>query len=354
MIRYALIAAALMAGGFVFYRFGIRDDVAAAVRGRTGERNAAEEAEVVAQSSNKRRTEFAEDRVGAAKAQDVVKPLEIDGKRAMGYLELICNIGPRQSGTPGMKRQQELIRRHFEGFDLKVQAQAFQAKQHSQRTPVEMTNLIVSIHPERKRRIILCAHYDTRPIADQEPDPRKWREKFVSANDGGSGVALLMEFAHHLPKLDTKVGIDLVFFDGEEYIFERDGDRYFFGSEHFAKAWKADKKRPDYVAAVLFDMIAGKNPRFPVEGYSWGRARELCIDLWSIAAELKCQAFLDRLGDRVLDDHIALQNVGIAAVDIIDFDYPHWHRLSDTPANCDAGGMIQVGRVIGVWLQRLK
>ena len=340
----------------MIYHFGIRDDVAAAVRAKA-ERNTSsggEEAEIVAQNSKKPRTEFAEDRVGGAKANDAPKAIEIDGKRAMGYLETICNIGPRQSGTPGMKRQQEVIRRHFEGFDLKVQAQTFQAKQHSQRAAVEMTNLIVSIHPERKRRIILCAHYDTRPIADQEPDPRKWREKFVSANDGGSGVALLMELAHHLPKLDTKVGIDLVFFDGEEYIFERDGDRYFFGSEHFAKTWQASKNRTDYVAAVLFDMIAGKNPRFPVEGYSWGRARELCIELWTTGAELKCASFLDRLGDRVLDDHLALLNVGIPAVDIIDFDYPHWHRLSDTPENCDADGMIQVARVISVWLQRLK
>lgn len=356
MIRYVVLAAGLGLGGFVIYHFGIRDDVAAAVRAKAelAPSEGGEEAEIVAQASPKPRTEFAQDRVGGANAKEAPKALEIDGKRAMGYLEMICNIGPRQSGTPGMKRQQELIRRHFEGFDLKVHAQTFEAKQHSQRASVEMTNLIVSIHPERKRRIILCAHYDTRPIADQEPDPRKWREKFVSANDGGSGVALLMEFAHHLPKLETKVGIDLVFFDGEEYIFERDGDRYFFGSEHFAKTWQANKTRPDYVAAVLFDMIAGKNPRFPVEGYSWGRARELCIDLWSLGAELKCNAFQDRLGERVLDDHLALQNAGIPAVDIIDFSYPHWHRLSDTPENCDADGMIQVARVISVWLQRLK
>lgn len=338
----------------MLYHFGFRDDVAASVRAksRAAILDLAEEAEE--QAPKKPRTEFAQDRNGAGAA--AAKALDIDAKRAMGYLELICTIGPRQSGTPGMKRQQEVIRRHFESLDLTVQAQTFDAKQTSQRTPVEMTNLIVSVHPDRKRRVVLCSHYDTRPIADQEPDPRKWREKFISANDGGSGVALLMELAHHLPKLDTKVGIDLVFFDGEEYIFEPgpDRDRYFFGSEHFAKTWKASKDRPDYVAAVLFDMIAGKNPRFPVEGYSWGRARELCIDLWRTGAELKCAAFLDRLGDRVLDDHLALQNVGIPAVDIIDFDYPHWHRLSDTPANCAPDGMIQVARVIGAWLQRMK
>lgn len=356
MFRTALVVAALAAGGYVVYYLGFRDDVANSVRSQTRPAylELFEEAEPGDDSSKQSRTEFAQNRVGGV--AESAKAIEIDPKRALGYLELICNIGPRQSGTPGMKRQQEIIRAHFEGLKLTARDQNFRAKQNSQRHPIEMTNLIVSIHPERKRRVILCTHYDTRPIADQEPDPRKWREKFISANDGGSGVALLMELAHHLPKLESKVGIDLVFFDGEEYIFEPgpERDRYFFGSEHFAKTWHSTTNRPDYIAAVLFDMIAGKNPQFPVEGYSWGKARELCIDLWRTGAELKCAAFQDRLGDRVLDDHIALQNVGIPAVDIIDFDYPHWHRLSDTPANCDADGMIQVSRVISVWLQRLK
>ena len=354
-MRIAMIAAALALGGYVLYYFGIRDEVAAALRAKPPEppSETSEEAEV-AQAPKKPRTEFAQDRVAGGAAQADAEPIEIDGKRAMDYLEAICAIGPRQSGTLGMKRQQELIRKHFEGLGLTVQSQSFQAKQSSQREPVEMTNLIVSIQPERKRRIILCSHYDTRPIADQEQDPRKWREKFISANDGGSGVALLMELGHHLPKLDARVGVDLVFFDGEEYIFERDRDRYFFGSEHFAKTWRASKTRPDYVAAVLFDMIAGRTPRFPVEGHSWLKAQALCLDLWRIGSELKCKAFVDRMGERVLDDHLALLNVGIPAVDIIDFDYPHWHRLSDTPENCSPDGMAQVARVLSVWLPRLK
>ena len=350
MLRIGLVAAALAAGGFVIYHFGIRDGVSAALRAKP--REPAVDSFEETDEPKKPRTGFAEDRV--AGGAEAAAALEIDGKRTMGYLELICNIGPRMSGTAGMKRQQELLGKHFEDLGLKVQMQTFPAKQTSQRESIEMANMIVSIHPERKRRIILCAHYDTRPIADQEPDPRKWREKFVSANDGGSGVALLMELAHHLPKLTTKVGIDFVLFDGEEYIFERERDRYFFGSEHFAKTWRATKNRPDYAAAILFDMIAGKTPRFPVEGYSWGRAQALCVEVWRIAGELKCGSFLNEIGDRVLDDHLALQTAGIPAIDIIDFQYPHWHRLSDTPENCAADGMVQVARVVSVWLQRLK
>jgi glutaminyl-peptide cyclotransferase len=293
---------------------------------------------------------FAIDRV----AGEGDKSATFDGKRAMKYLEQICAIGPRMSGTPGMRQQQELIRKHFEGLKGKVEAQTFSAKQVSRAEPVEMTNLIVSWHPDRKRRVILCSHYDTRPIADQEPDPRKWREKFVSANDGGSGVAFLMELGHQMKDLNPQVGVDFVFFDGEEYIWEPKRDKYFLGSEHFAQSWKKSKPRVDYAAAILLDMIAGKNARFPVEGHSWQQAQALVLDIWRIARDQRCRAFLEEVGDRVEDDHLSLLKVGIPAIDIIDFDYPHWHRLSDTPENCSREGMEQVARVLAVWLQRVK
>ncbi len=297
-----------------------------------------------------RRPQFAEERVGGGGP----KPAAFDSKRAMGYLEAICALGPRMSGTPAMRKQIAMIRKHFEGLGAKVEEQTFSAKQVTRENPVEMTNLIVSFHPERKRRVILCSHYDTRPIADQEKDPRKWRETFVSANDGGSGVALLMELGHHMKDIKTQVGVDFVFFDGEEYIWKPRVDEYFFGSKHFAQTWRKMKARPDYSAAVLLDMIAGKNARFPVEGYSWQRARAVVQEVWGVARELRSPMFVDQPGEYVLDDHTALHGAGIAAIDIIDFSYPHWHRLSDTPANCSAESLAEVARVLTTWLQRTK
>jgi Zn-dependent M28 family amino/carboxypeptidase len=215
--------------------------------------------------------------------------------------------------------------------------------------------MIVSWQPERPRRVIICSHYDTRPIADQEEDPRRWHEPFISANDGGSGVALLMELANHLPSIKTSVGIDFVFFDGEEYIFERDGDKYFLGSEHFARDYRQQRPKYRYTAAILLDMIGGKNAGFPAEPNSWLRAGALVQEVWGVASELKCHAFQNRIGQTpVQDDHLALNDAGIPAIDIIDFDYPHWHRLTDTPANCSALSMEQVARVLAVWLQRVK
>src|SRR5262249_31762021 len=131
-------------------------------------------------------------------------------------------------------------------------------------------------------------------------------------------------------------------------------DKYFFGSEHFANHWQKSKPRVEYVGAVLLDMIGGKGARFPVEGNSWRHAQELSRDIWRIADELKCTAFVNKVGETVLDDHIALQKVGLPAIDIIDFSYPHWHKLSDVPANCSAEGLDQVAKVLTLWMQRVR
>jgi hypothetical protein len=300
--------------------------------------------------------EFASDRDSSP-----ADPVPFDGKRAMGYLEALCKIGPRISGTDGMNKQQELLEKHFKDQGGKVAWQRFEAKQRSRRDKIEMANLIVSWNPEKERRIIICAHYDTRPIADQERERRKWTEPFLSANDGGSGVALMMELAHAMKDLKTNVGVDFVLFDGEEYIFDpgdlersRPGDEYFFGSKHFAAQYRKKGDKVKYQGAVLLDMIGGKNPRFPIEVNSRIDAGSLVQRLWRIAEEQKCTAFRDERGTEVLDDHIALNEAGIPSVDIIDFSYKHWHKLSDVPENCSAEGLEQVARVLSVWMQREK
>ncbi len=278
-----------------------------------------------------------------------------DGDRAIGYLEDLCKIGPRISGSEGMRKQQALLRKHFESLGGKVTLQRFTARQKSQRQSTEMANLVVSWWPDRQRRVLLCSHYDTRPIADQEPDIRRWREPFLSANDGGSGVALLMELAHQIKDVPA-VGVDMVFFDGEEYVFDPrpDGDTYFFGSEHFAREYRQGRPKCQYGAGVLLDMVGGKDAHFPIERNSWLSAAALVQTLWQTAAKQGCAAFRNELGFEVRDDHIALNRAGIPTVDVIDFDYAHWHRLSDVPANGSADSLTQVARVLWAWLEQAR
>jgi glutaminyl-peptide cyclotransferase len=302
--------------------------------------------------------EAQEPRGGFAADRDAVEIAKVpfDGKRALGYLKDVCKFGPRISGTEGMTRQQELLRKHFEGLGGKVELQKFTARQVSKRDPVEMANLIVSWYPDRPRRVIICSHYDTRPIADQEADERNWRLPFISANDGGSGVAFLMELAHHMKDLKCQVGVDFVLFDGEEYIWDNRRDQYFFGSEHFSKSYRNDRPKHAYLGAVLLDMIAGKGAKFPVEPTSNMLAGKLVEDIWKIAQEQKCTAFKMHLADTpVQDDHVSLNRIAkIPAIDIIDFDYVHWHKLNDLPEACAPEPLEQVAKVLTVWLQRVK
>jgi Zn-dependent M28 family amino/carboxypeptidase len=275
----------------------------------------------------------------------------------MKYLEQVCAIGPRISGTDGFRKEMDMVRKHFEATGGRVTLQKFSARQHSQTKPVEMANMVISWYPDRPRRIILCSHYDTRPIADQEPDRRKWHEPFISANDGASGVAFLMELANHMKNFQTGVGVDFVLFDGEEYIFDPNpnADKYFFGSEHFAQEYRSHRKESQYIGAVLLDMVGGKDAKFPVEQNSWLKAEALSREIWQLAQDLKAPAFQNQFsGSAVLDDHIALNEAGIPTVDLIDFDYPHWHRLSDVPANCSADSLNQVARVLTAWMHRQK
>ncbi len=303
-----------------------------------------------AESSRVEGDKFAADRPGG-------EAVAFDAKRAMGYLNDVCKIGPRISATDGMKKQQELVTKHFEERGAKVTVQKFTAKQQG-RDAVEMANLIISWQPEKQRRVILCSHFDTRPIADQEPQQKKWRDPFVSANDGGSGVALLMELANHMKDLKTNVGVDFVLFDGEEYVFGRE-DEYFFGSKHFAAEYVKSQKKRDanvYLGAILLDMVGGKKVKFPVEQNSWFEAPALVKEVWKIAEEQKCPAFrIDEFSKfRVEDDHLALNRARIPAIDIIDFDYEHWHRLTDLPENCSGESLEQVAKVVSVWIQRAK
>lgn len=311
-----------------------------------------------------KRPAFAEDRAPAAAG---IAEIKLDAARAMKYLKAVCDIGPRISGSEGMKKQQELIEKHFTDLGAKVTRQEFQARQKSRPAPVDMVNLIVSWKPEAARRILLCTHYDTRPIADQEVNMGNWGKPFISANDGSSGVAMFMELAHHMKDLKGDLGIDFIFFDGEEYVFQTDrdvgGDEYFFGSRHFAQDYvkTAATRKFRYEAGVLFDLFAAPGAKFPVEGHSLQMAPKVAEQIWRVAEGLKVKSFRMERGQPVLDDHIALnQTAGIPTVDIIDFPdgagggYLHWHKLSDTPDKCSGEQMADVARVVLTWAQLLK
>ncbi len=303
-----------------------------------------------------KRPKFAEDR--DPKKPDKEAKVAFDGERAAKHVKELCDLGPRVSGSDGMRKQIDLLVKHFEDLGGKVTKQEFQGTQKN-RKAVGMTNLVVSWNPDRKNRVVLCSHYDTRPLADQEANKNNWNKPFVSANDGAGGVAFMMELARHMKDLPTGVGVDFVIFDGEEYVFA-DGDDYFFGSQHFAAEYKKAAKTRGftYTAGVLFDLCFHDGAQLRVEDYSWAGASKLVDAIWGVAARRGAKTFVYERGFKrstaVQDDHLALLEVGIPAVDVIDFDYEHWHKLSDTPDKISAKQMTAVAGVIVEWLGTLQ
>jgi hypothetical protein len=295
-------------------------------------------------------------RSAEANAAMLASPAPIDGKRAYGYLKQICEIGPRIAGSEANTQQRKLVAEHFTKMGAKVTEQPFTAQHPLTGERVSMANLVGSWYPDRIHRIVIGAHYDTRPHPDQEEDPARQKLPFLGANDGASGVALLMEIAHHLGDLKTTWGVDLVLFDGEELVYGNDHsiDDYFLGSKEFRRVYieQVDRRRTNkrYEKGMVLDMVGGRDLKIKQEPNSVLLAPEIVREVWTVARQLNARSFHTDEGREVRDDHLPLNNAGIPTIDLIDFDYPFWHKADDLPKNCSAESLAEVGRVVTAWL----
>lgn len=287
------------------------------------------------------------------------KQIPFDGESAYGYLKDICAIGTRISDSDGIAKHRKQLKDHFEKLGAKVTLQEFPARHPVTGLKSTLSNIVVTWHPERKERILFCAHYDTRPFPDQ--DPRHPRGTFLGANDGASGIALLMQLGKMLPKYEREVGVDFVFFDGEEWVYDKDTslDFYFLGSKYFAQEYIAKPPGHRYRAGILLDMVGGKNLDLPVDATSWGweDSRPLIESIWLTARKLEVTEFQSQLsGMQVSDDHVPLHNIAkIPMVDIIHrFPWQLWHTTHDTPENCSPLSLAKVGWVLQEWLNAQK
>ncbi|NBW96127.1 MAG: M28 family peptidase [Planctomycetia bacterium] len=285
-------------------------------------------------------------------------PGEFSGTRAFTHLAALAALGPRPSGSAGMERQREIVVAHFQAAGGRVSRQAFQIRDRRTGQPVRMENLVVEWHPGRSDRVLLGAHYDTRPFPDRDPvDPRG---TFLGVNDGASGVAVLMELASLVRDLPGEVGVDFVLFDAEEYVFAP-RDPYFLGSTFFARQYaaarQADGPTPRYRCGLILDMVADRDLEIFQEQHSasWPDTRPVVDEVWGVAARMGVRQFVPRPKHAVEDDHVPLRTIGrIPTCDVIDFDYPHWHTTHDTLEQCSAESLEAVGSVVLQWLREMK
>ena len=274
--------------------------------------------------------------------QSAPPPREFDGVRALERVEAQVAFGPRVPGTAGHRAMGEwLVAELTETVDTVV-VQDFLHETASGDT-VAMRNVIGQFRPGAARRIMLLAHWDTRPRADQSRNLAEQRQPVPGANDGASGVALLLGVADVLGESPPDMGVDLLFVDGEDYgDFSRDQD-VLIGSRYYAQH-PLEGPLPEF--AVLFDMVGDSDLEIFKEGNSVLAAPDVVDRVWGIARSIGYgDYFRDNVRHTVTDDHVSLHRIGVKAINIIDFDYSAWHTVEDDVDRVSAESLQVVGDV---------
>ena len=288
--------------------------------------------------------------------ETVLQVPDFNADSALSYLQAQVNFGPRVPGTDAHARCADFLINKLKSFGLQTQMQSetistFDGKRF------RLKNIIAEYNPDAKQRVLLLAHWDTRPWADQ--DSVRKDQPFDGANDGASGVAVLLEIARLLPLSELNKGIDILLVDLEDYGQEEDDNRFprmenswCLGSQY----WSKNMHRPDYFAqyGILLDMVGGANPSFPKEGTSMYFAPEVVNKVWTIAQNMGYgQYFTNELAPQTIDDHLYInQLANIKTIDIVHYDntrkgYPPYHHTHGDNMNViDKNTLKMVGSVV--------
>ena len=279
-----------------------------------------------------------------------------DGNNAMDYLNQQCEIGPRYPGSSGHTEAIALYQDHFSQYSDSVLLFSDYVIHPHSLDSIKLTNIFSRFNPERNNRLLLMAHFDTREYADKDLNEDNHNKPIIGANDGASGVAVLMEIAVFLSQNPLlNIGVDILLTDGEDMGKPGDPDSWALGAKSFSKVLPS----PIPFAAICVDMVGDAELTLPIEINSYFQAPQLVSDIWGLAKELGYSEFQMKPGVSIIDDHVVFYNqTKIPSIDIIDFNYPnselnYWHTLEDTPDKCSAKSLETVGTVLVNYLYRL-
>ena len=300
-------------------------------------------------SKNKKETSY-----GSAKTLiEPKEPPKFNADRAWEYLTDQTNFGPRNPNSVGHANCLQYFKETLQKYASSVILQRWVDEGYNGEK-LNLTNVLASFNPEVTTRILLCAHWDSRPRAERDPDPKKRHLPILGANDGASGVAVLLELATLMNENPPNIGIDIILFDGEDYGREGDLSKYFLGSRYFTK----NKPAGYYpVYGVLLDLVGDKNLQLSKEGFSAMKYNPVLVNhVWNIGRGLGYNQFDYNVYASIEDDHVILNEAGISCINIIDVmlvggdiydeERNYWHTHSDTPDKCSKESLKVVGDVL--------
>ena len=280
---------------------------------------------------------------------------EFSSDQAYQYIEEQLEFGPRVPNSEAHRQAVQYLRNHFQetAGQQSVFIQSFRTEVYGD--SLQLYKILASFGTEKQDRILLAAHWDSRPRSDQESDSLIQSKPVPGADDGASGVAVLMEFANIFAEHDLPIGVDIILFDGEDFGEQSDLQNYFLGSRHWGNNPPVPGYRPRF--GILLDMVGGQNAQFPKEGYSMDFAPNLVNEVWAIGQEFgHDNLFLDEIGSRISDDHYIVERLtGIPMINIIhhrvsptgEVEFPpYWHTQNDDIDIIDQEVLQAVGDVL--------
>jgi len=280
---------------------------------------------------------------GSASRDAATAPSEFDSSVAMTRVAKQVDAGPRIPGSAAHRAIGDWIAAELRSRADTVIEQAW-THTTADGKKLPLRNILARFRPQETRRVLYLAHWDSRPVADEETDPALIAAGVPGANDGASGVVILLGVADALKKLPPSVGVDLLFVDGEDWgSFDTNTD-VLLGSKYFAEHLPDAGYAP--MLGVLWDMVGDSIPHFEQEANSIQAAPEVVQRVWTTAQRLgHGAAFTNRQGQQITDDHVPLIQKGLRVIDVIDLDYPWHHRAGDTTDKVSATTLQVVGEV---------
>ena len=259
------------------------------------------------------------------------------------YLETLCAFGPRNPGSEGYRETLNLIRKVGEKYADQVVEQPFLVRTSSEGTQA-MTNLELRFQgTQGGAPILIGAHFDTRPFADEDPDPANRLKPILGANDGGSGTAILLGLAQYLSQHPVARPVHLVFFDGEDFGAKGSGLNL-LGSTYYAQQLAKQERMPYWV--LVIDMVGDKDLQIFKETHSLKGSSSFLDKIYRVARDQGVGALKEETKYTIFDDHYPFHRMGIPSTVLIDFDYPYWHTLQDTLDKCSIESMISIFSVV--------
>ena len=288
-----------------------------------------------------------EENGGDSTATTAAESITFDGNAALELTRQQCEFGPRVPETPAHAKCAEWLTSTLQASCDTVMAQTGKVET-AQSGTIGIKNIIGIINPEAIQRLLLLAHWDTRPWADNDPDPANHSKPVMGANDGASGVGVLLQLAHHLKQTGTTLGIDIVLVDAEDMGESDNEESWGLGTQYWAAHPHVAGYKPLF--GILLDMVGSADATFSREYYSTQYAGGFVDLVWKNAAG---SHFINAQGGAVTDDHIFVNEAGIPCIDIIDLRSnsdtgfcPEWHTVDDTIGHISAATLGEVGQTM--------